>query len=87
VFQVSDAAAAQIAEVLLNSEAPDDVVIRLGWVGEGVTICLDEARPDDEMFAHEGRTVLVVDRQVSESLSDKKLDIEHSGDGAQLTLV
>ncbi len=48
---------------------------------------LDDVRPDDVACAHEARTVLVLDAEVSHALSDRPLDVDAADDnGPKLTL-
>ncbi len=48
---------------------------------------LDKVRPDDATFDHGGRTVLVVNEQISELLADKTLDVEDTDEGQKLALL
>jgi hypothetical protein len=48
---------------------------------------LDNARPGDETFDYEGRTVLMLDAQVSQVLDDSTLDVEATDEGPKLILL
>ncbi len=52
-----------------------------------VTVQMDRVRPDDATFDHGGRTVLVVNEQISELLADKTLDVEDTDEGPKLALL
>ena len=69
-----------------DANVPDDAVIRAVVEGRGVDLGIDIARPGDKTFYHEGKLVLVVDRQTSESIADMHLDVEVTGEESQLIL-
>ena len=52
-----------------------------------VTLQVDKVRPDDATFDHGGKTVLVVNEQISELLADKTLDVEDTDEGPKLALL
>lgn len=68
--------------MLEQEGVPEEAAVRLVHEGDGVILRSDAERPGDETFQHSGRTVLVLDAQTSELLSESTLDI----DGARLTL-
>jgi|TARA_Y100000294_G_scaffold8360_1_gene7903 Fe-S cluster assembly iron-binding protein IscA len=51
-----------------------------------LSLTLDGEKPGDATLVHEGKTVLVIDEDVSQSLSNKTLDVEDSEEGLQLTI-
>ena len=86
MLTLTDAAAVHLTELLTAAEAPDDVAVRCVRSEEGLALQMDSERPGDDTFAHEGRTVLLLDSDVSEALTDRTLDVEDSVDGPRLAL-
>jgi Fe-S cluster assembly iron-binding protein IscA len=41
---------------------------------------------DDQVIEHEGRAVLLIDREVSETLADTTIDVEEHADGSHFVL-
>lgn len=52
-----------------------------------LALALDRARDGDQVVEHEGAAVLVVEKELSESLSASTLDAEEGLDGPQLRLI
>ena len=86
MLTMTEAAGAHLVDLLGEAEVPEDVAIRFVFESEELTLRLDKERPGDEPFSHEGKTVLLVDEEMSTMLSEKTLDIEPSDEGAKLTL-
>lgn len=86
MFRVTEAAAAHLAELLNNSETPDDVALRLAVDGESLTFQLDTKDEADRTFSHEERTVLVVNADLADVLVQFELAMEESEDGPRLSL-
>ena len=86
MLTMTDAAGAHLSGLLDEAEVPEDVAIRFVVEEEELTLRLDKERPGDESLSHDGKTVLLLDEQMSPMLSDKTLDIAPSDDGPKLTL-
>jgi Fe-S cluster assembly iron-binding protein IscA len=86
MLTMTEAAGAHLVDLLGEAEAPEDVAIRFVVEPEGLSLRLDKERPGDESLSHEGKTVLLVDDQISEMLIDKTLDVTQSDEGLKLTL-
>jgi Fe-S cluster assembly iron-binding protein IscA len=86
MLTVTDAAGAHLVDLLGEAEAPEDVAIRFVVESEELTLRLDKEKPGDESLIHEGKTVLLLDEEMSPMLSGKTLDIEDSDEGPKLTL-
>ena len=86
MLTVSESAGARLARKLVNKQAAEDVANRFvrDTKRKGWTIRLDHLRPNDATFAHDGRTVLLLDEQASHSLRNKMLDIKETDEGPRL---
>ncbi|MHC4653270.1 MAG: hypothetical protein ACYTES_20730 [Planctomycetota bacterium] len=86
MLTMTEAAGAHLVDLLGEAEVPEGVAIRFVVESEELTLRLDQERPGDEMLSHEGKTVLLLDEEMSPMLSDKTLDVEDSDEGPKLTL-
>lgn len=86
MLNVSEAACAYLSMLLSKSDAPDDARIRIVIEGNKLSIKLDDEKPDDATFVHEGKTFLVMDEDISQILSSKTLDVEDSEEGLKITV-
>ncbi len=86
MFTLTEAAGAFLAQKLDQSEAPEGVAARIVIEGSGRVLKFDYVRPGDATFAHEGRTVLLLDQKASQSLADKTLDVEETEEGRKLRM-
>ena len=82
MLTVTEAAGTLLAQILDQEDLPQEVAIRLVHEGEGVTMQPDSERPGDATFQHEDRTVLLLDEQISQLLTEETLDV----DGEKLAL-
>jgi Fe-S cluster assembly iron-binding protein IscA len=88
MFTVTDGAIAKVAEMIENAQAPKSVALRIVAKGEETFgMRMDGAKPGDTTFDHDGKTVLVLDKEVSESLKERMLDVKNTKKGAELVLV
>ena len=87
MFKVSDAAAVRLAEKLERLEAPREKVARFCVDREGLHLRLSKVRPGDTQFAHEGKTVLVVDDELVRRLASRTLDVKQTAAGSRLSLI
>gem|GEM_PF-818989 len=87
MFIVTEAAGGYLTAVLDNANASEETAIRLVLEGNTLTPQLDNTRPGDETFDHEGRMILMLDAQVSQVLDDSTLDIEATDEGPKLILL
>ena len=83
---VTYTAAERMAYMLSEDQVHDDVVVRIKCTKGGVEMQPDKIRPADETFDHNGRVVLVLDRQTSRLLGNKTIDLMTDDDGSHLTL-
>lgn len=85
MFNVTDAAAAFVADELDRLESPARVV-RFCLATDGLHLRLSNAQSGDKRFAHRGRTVFVVDDDLAQRLTRRTLDVKQTADGRKLSL-
>lgn len=86
MLTVTTQAKAYLSQLLDKSKRSDDHAIRLAQTGEGMQMSIDEQQPADVAFEHDGKTVLVVEQQVAESLDQRELVVEDSDQGKVLAI-
>jgi Fe-S cluster assembly iron-binding protein IscA len=86
MLTLTESAGAHLAELLTQAQCPDEVAVRIMREGEGWALQTDTARPGDETFEHEEKTVLVLDEEAATLLTDMTLDIESGETGPSLVL-
>jgi hypothetical protein len=74
MFTLTDAAGTRLTHMIKQRGLPGGVAIRFVYEGEGFRIRPDSERPGDKTFEHGGRTVLLLDKPISELLADETLD-------------
>ena len=52
----------------------------------GLGIFPDTLKDDDQIIEHDGRAVLLIDQEVSETLADTTIDVEERADGAHFVV-
>lgn len=86
MLNITEAAGSFISDLLGEANAPDDVAVRFVAEEQGLVLRLDQKQDADSDFEHEGRTIVVLDEQMSDFLSDRTLDVEQSDEGPKLSL-
>jgi Fe-S cluster assembly iron-binding protein IscA len=86
MLNVTETAAGQLADLLDQNNAPQDAAVRLVRNASGVSMQIDNPRTDDVTFEYDAKTVLVLDQEMSELLSDRTLDIEETEQGIAFAL-
>ncbi len=87
MLTVTEDARAHMAQMLAEAEVEDDTALRFVRTERGFAPELDNAGPGDTTFDHEGRTVLVLDEQVSELLTDRTLGLRDTDEGPRLAFL
>lgn len=90
MLTLTEAAGAFLAQKVDEAKAagaPEGVAARIVVEGPGRTLRFDHARPGDATFAHEGRTVLLLDQEASQSLAGRTLDVEDTDEGPRLRML
>jgi hypothetical protein len=75
-----------LGEWMRKVPAPEGACVRLILQKGGLELTVDEVRPGDTTFEHDGAVLLVVDVQVASLLQSKTLEIRDTGQGPQLAL-
>ena len=86
MFGMAEAAGAHLAGLLERDEAQQGVFARLEQEEGGLALRLGHAHRGDRTFAHEGETVLVLDKELRQELADSTLDVEDTDEGPRLRL-
>jgi Fe-S cluster assembly iron-binding protein IscA len=81
---VTDAAGAHMAQLLEQAGAQDDRVIRLVLDDHDIVPTMDQTRAGDTAFSYEGRTILVLDSLVVQTMADQTLDVQDTEDGLKI---
>ncbi|HEY7496172.1 MAG TPA: hypothetical protein VIH59_34340 [Candidatus Tectomicrobia bacterium] len=86
MFMMTETAGEYLIAVLDDANASEETAIRFVLEGNTLMPKLDNARPGDATFDHEGRPVLVLDEQVSQILAESTLDVQATEEGPKLVL-
>lgn len=85
MLQITRPACEHLRQML--SYAPDGVAVRLYRQYDDLAIAVDEVYDDDLSCEYEGRTVLVMDSEMSQLLAQRRLYLELTEQGPQLAVV
>jgi Fe-S cluster assembly iron-binding protein IscA len=80
MLTVTDDARAHFATLLDQAEVPDGSVVRIVTKDQGLALVPDVTRDGDKEFEHDGKTVLVIQQELTSHLEGMTLDV--NGDGA-----
>lgn len=86
MLTVTEAARARLLTKLDRKNATDDVAMRFTRVEKGWRLDLGQASPDDTVFAHEGRNVLLLDAAAAKIMDTMTLDVRNTEKGTRLKL-
>ncbi|HXR59672.1 MAG TPA: hypothetical protein VN747_10190 [Burkholderiales bacterium] len=87
MFVMTEAAGGFLTHVLEEAHAAEDTAVRFVLEGEHIAPKLDTVHPGDDVFAHAGRKVLIVDKGVARVLGSSILDVEKTMSGSKLILM
>jgi hypothetical protein len=87
MFTMTETAGEYLTTLLDNANAAEETAVRLALDGNTLTPKLDNARPGDATFDHEGRMVLMLDAQVTQVLAESMLDVRATEEGPTLVLL
>ena len=86
MLNLTDAARAHLANILVENGAGPDAAARVFINGNILGLGIDTQLPEDETFEHDGNIVLLVDPQIAALLGDRTLDVRETDEGTQLSL-
>ncbi len=86
MLTVTEVARDRLASKLARRRAADDVAMRFTRREGGWRLRLGRARPADTVIIHEGKTVLLLDKVVSQAMTNMTLDAQSTEAGPRLTL-
>jgi len=85
MLQITRPACEHLRQMLTH--APEGVAVRLYLQYNDLAIAVDEVYDDDLSCVYEGQTVLVMDSEMSQLLSQRRLDVELTEQGPQLAVL
>jgi Fe-S cluster assembly iron-binding protein IscA len=86
MLTVTDNARAHLTQLIEESNAPEDMAIRFVLDDKQIAPKLDSVHTDDATFDHNGRTVLILDENISQALTSHTLDVQDTDAGPRLML-
>lgn len=86
MLNVTKPALDQLSQRLARQQADGDVALRFTRREGGWMLRLDREAAGDTAFAHDGRTVLLLDADVSKAMADMTLDARQTGQRLRLKL-
>jgi hypothetical protein len=79
MLRLTEAARAHLAQILDQTEAPNEMTIRfVPTEGHRLVVYLDYARPGDTTFIHQGKVVLALDAQATHALTRHTVDLQRT---------
>jgi Fe-S cluster assembly iron-binding protein IscA len=86
MFTVTEAALDRLSWKLAHKKAANEMAMRFAEKEGGWRLRLDHQGPNDTVFAHRGRNVLLLDRAVAQAMTNRTLDTRNTAAGSRLTL-
>jgi hypothetical protein len=86
MLTVTESAGAHLARVLVKANAADEKAVRFVSEEDRLVPKLDTKRPGDMAFDHDGKTVLVLDTGIADTLANRTLDVTDTHAGPRLYL-
>jgi Fe-S cluster assembly iron-binding protein IscA len=86
MIQVTERARETFKNTLEDLIQSPGVMLRIGSTDSGLEIFPDTLKDDDQIIEHDGRAVLLIDQDVSETLADTTIDVEEHADGARFVV-
>lgn len=80
MLQMTDRAAEALKTSLMEVDDAGNACVRIGVGEQGLSLSVDQERPEDFTIEYEGKTLVVLDSVLADRLSDRKIDfVEHEG--------
>lgn len=86
MLTVTQAALNRLSTKLARKNAIRGAALRLTRTTGGWLLGMDQARPGDTTFSHEGKDVLLLDATVAKAMAALILDVHATKSGARLKL-
>ena len=87
MLEITVNARGHLASVLeSSSEAPDWKAFRIVFVGDDLTITLDDEKPGDRLIEYNGQPVALLDEESDARLANQVLDFGDTTEGPALWL-
>ncbi len=86
MLTVTPAARERLTRKLLRKKAGEDEAMRVTPKAGGWKLAVDRARPADTAITHEGRTLLLLDKETSQAMTNVTLDVKDTSAGPRLKL-
>lgn len=84
MLTITHAAGGYLSRMLADHAASENTAVRLVAGADGMKMALDQERPGDATFDHDGRRVLLLDEQAAQALSERTLDVQSTTEGPRL---
>lgn len=86
MFTVTEAALDRLSRKLAGKKAAEEMAMRFAEKEGGWRLRPDRQRPDDTVFVHDGRSVLLLDKAAAQAMTGRTLDTRDTPKGPRLTL-
>ena len=80
MLQMTERARESFKSTLQLVEDPD-AMLRIGRTDSGLGLFPDTQKDDDQVILYDGRALLLIDQEVSETLANTTIDVEDQADG------
>ena len=81
MLQVTERARESFKSTLEQLVEDPDAMLRIGRTDSGLGLFPDTQKDDDQVILHDGRALLLIDQDVSETLANTAIDVEDHADG------
>jgi len=86
MIQVTERARETFKNKLEELVEDPGVMLRIGRTDSGLGVFPDTEKDNDRIIEHDGRGVLLIDDEISETLADTIIDVEEHPDGAHFVV-
>ncbi len=87
MLTLTPAAKALLSRLLEEKNTPESEAARFVFNRDNLTVEIDVPRTSDTTFDHEGRIVLLLDKEAADILSNNTLDVKDTPEGPKLALI
>jgi len=86
MLNVTKSALDRLSDRLSRREAAENTALRFTRRDDRWKLDQDQERPGDVKFAHEGRSVLLLDKSAAKAMANMTLDVRNTDAGPRLRL-